>query len=163
MRPYLLKNLRLVFILSIICTLYYSLSIWLSKNNQFIQYRLKRSSSIIESKNEGVFIGEINLNDCNSENNKIKIENNFEIWFEKSVMLKSYGIIPFEHLVELGGEITLRVEERLINSDIVFSVNDSERYLSSVRSSFRLKKNVDVKIEFFQNEQLIYDCIFQVN
>jgi len=129
--------------------LYYLLSVLLSKNNQFIQYRRDYSVSIEESKQKDYFIKELdsNTNLC------------FRVWIENSFDKFSIGLMPIEFSRENVGFIAIHWDGVLKCENVEYIKVCGNLFHKNEGTVMTVNKNEELVIELIDKRKKVIEFV----
>jgi hypothetical protein len=125
-----MKIKTIIYVLLVIAT-YYFLSVYFTKNGQFIQHYHSNSDSKKESKEKDIFITD-NLKISILKDSASIIKNSFDIWIDNKEVTRQYGILPFIRITSLDKSLkgfNINFKENLsqnFKDNILMKINNGE-------------------------------------
>ncbi|GIQ61314.1 hypothetical protein Flavo103_44490 [Flavobacterium collinsii] len=138
--------------------IYYFLSIFFSKNSQFVQYFFSHSDSKMESIKKEIFLTD-KLNILFIGDSSGFVKRNFDIWLDKSIITKQYGFLPIrlnsENKEIYSLNITLKKNiSNILKEKVFYRIMDNEYNTYTIRT-LNFKKGERIKVDFFLDKSLI--------
>ena len=151
-----MKRKTLIYVLLVIVA-YYFFSVFFTKNGQFIQYYFSYSYNKKESLKKEIFITD-KLNVLFLKDSADIVKNNFDIWLDKSITTKRYGLLPIKFSSENNKFYSLNIVFKEKTNDTIreyvsYKIKDEE-YIETVMRTLRVKKGEKMKVDFYFKEQL---------
>lgn len=150
-------NRKIIIYVLLVIGVYYFFSVFFTKNGQFIQYSFSHSRSKKESVEKEIFITD-KLDVLFIKDSADIVKNNFDIWLDKSITTKRYGLLPIKFSSESNRFYSINIDfkekaDDTIREYISYKIKDEE-YSETVMRTLSVKKGEKLKVNFYFREQL---------
>jgi hypothetical protein len=153
----IMKRKTIIYILSVIAV-YYFLSVYFTKNGQFIQYYFSNSDSKKESVEKEIFITD-ELNVLYLKDSADIVKKNFDIWLDKKIMTRRFGFLPIKVSTEKVNFYSCNINFKpnaanFIKDNISYRFNNEE-YTEFEMGTLEVKKGKKIKVDFYFKKKLV--------
>ncbi|MFW0739981.1 hypothetical protein [Flavobacterium sp. T12S277] len=151
-------NRKTIIYVLLVIVAYYFFSVFFTKNGQFIQYSFSYSLSKKESIEKEIFITD-KLDILFLKDSTDLVKKNFDIWLDKSITTKRYGLLPIKFSSENNRFNSININFKSGVSDTIrnafFYKIHNEPYRQYEMTSVDVKKGTKIKVGFYFNKKLI--------
>jgi hypothetical protein len=145
------KTIKIVLIITVLLTSYYYLSIFLTKNGQFIQYNNEYTMSIEMSKEKDIFLYDnpqlVNVNDSLN-----LFQKTFTIWIDKCRRRKRYGFLPIGYSFLIDSLRVLNITFNDMDSKLFIKIDNGDFDSPYSLIETRHKKGL-IRLELFNDKK----------
>jgi hypothetical protein len=145
------RIVKTVLIITVLLTSYYYLSIFLTKNGQFIQYNNENSMSIEMSKEKDIFLYDnpqlVNVNDSLN-----LFQKTFTIWIDKCRRRKRYGFLPIGYSFSIDSLRVLNITFKDMDSKLFIKTDNGNFHNAYTLDGTRHKKGL-IRLELFNDKK----------
>lgn len=119
----MIKVLKILLTIGVVCIVYYFLSVFLTKNGDFIHKTKVYSKNIKESKDRNIFL---------YDNPEIKSDSTFKdlifselnIWVDKSMIINRIGFLPLQYTSSIDSLRCLNITFKNNQSDYLIKIGN---------------------------------------
>ncbi|WP_374174572.1 hypothetical protein [Flavobacterium tructae] len=152
-----MKRKTITYVIVVIVA-YYFFSVFFTKNGQFIQYSFSHSHSKKESIEKEIFLTD-KLDVLFLKDSADIVKNNFDIWLDKSITTKRYGLLPIKFSSESNKFCSINIDfkekaDDTIRKYVSYKIKDEE-YNKNVMRTLSVKKGGKIKIDFYFKKRLV--------